>query len=259
MTDADGLLAARFAATRDSDDDGDWGDVLQRLNAQSGGVHRWRLAVVAAVILLAIAVPTLAVSASVRGWFGLGSPPRPDYRHARLAVSAPVPGGRVARVWVAPSASGGECEFVTIDPAGSKRQPVQMTGGGACTLGTDRFDGPLTWSLSHPRHNTPIIHGRVSSKLHAVRVELHWHGGSQLLAYNSSGFFVAAAPALGNPPFGHLPYDVIVYNPEGRIAARSRISTSFLYLDWKQVQPQLHRYRVTHACDTIAVWHCRSR
>src|SRR3981081_3076438 len=103
MTDADGLLAARFAATRDSHDDGDWGEVLQRLNAKSASVHRWRLAVVAAVILLAIAVPTFAISASVRGWFGLGSPPQPDYGHARLAVSAPLPGGRVARVWVGPS------------------------------------------------------------------------------------------------------------------------------------------------------------
>ncbi len=259
MTDADALLAARFAATRDTYDDADWGDVLQRLNAQSVRTRHWRLAAVAAAILLAVAVPTLAVSASVRGWFGLGSPPQPDYGHARLVVSAPVPGGRVARVWVAPSANAGECEFVTIDPRGPKRQPVQMTGGGACTLGQRPFNGSLAWSFSHPRHDTPIIHGRVSSKLHAARVELHWHGGTQQLAYNSSGFFIAAAPALNNPRFGRLPYDIVVYNRDGRIVARSRIPTSFLYLDWKQVQPQLHQYRVAHGCDTSPFWRCKSR
>ena len=44
-----------------------------------------------------------------------------------------------------------------------------------------------------------------------------------------------------------------------RIAARSRIPTSFLYLNWKQVQPQLRQYRVAHGCNTTAVWRCKSR
>jgi len=258
MTNADGLLAVRFAATRDGHDDRDWDDVLQRANAQTVTMHRRRLALVAAAVLLAIALPTLALSASVRGLFGLGRPPRPEYRQARLAVSAPIPGGRVARVWVAPSTTGGTCEFVTIDPAGRNRHPVRMTGGGGCTLGHARFHGQLSWSFSRGRRDTPIVHGRVGANLHAARVELRWHGGVQQLAY-SGGYFVAASPALKDPPFRRLPYDIVVYNTDGRIAAQSRIPTSFLYLDWKRFQPRLHRFRIAHRCSASLVWHCKSR
>jgi hypothetical protein len=257
-TDADGLLATRFAATRDGHDDSDWGDVLRRVSMRGTMVRRWRFVLVAAAVLLAIVLPTLALSASVRGLLGLANPPSPDYRHARLAVSAPIPGGRIARVWVSPSTSGGECEFVTIDPVGSRRQPIRMTGGGGCSLGRKALHGPLVWSFSHGRRDAPLIHGRVDPKLRARRVELRWHRGTQQLAYNN-GFFVAAAPALNDPPFHQLPYDVVAYDIDGRIAARSRIPTSFLYLDWKRVQPQLHQYRVAHGCDTTVVWRCRSR
>jgi hypothetical protein len=257
-TDADGLLAARFAATRDGYDDSDWADVLQRVNPRSLAVHRWRPAPVAAAVLAAIALPTLALSASVRELVGLGNRPIPDFRRARLAVAAPISERRVARVWVAPSTDGGECEFVTIDPAGSKPHPVQMTGGGSCTLGHERFHGPLSWSFSHGPRDTPVIHGRVSSTRDAARVELVWRGGAQQLAYHD-GYFVAQASAIKDPAFRKLPFDVVAFNRNGHIAAQSPIPTSFLYLDWKRVQPRLHRYRVAHGCDTRVVWRCRSR
>jgi hypothetical protein len=256
-TDADGLLATRFAATRDCHDDSDWDDVLQRLDRPTVGARRWRPALLAAVVLLTIAVPTLAFSASVRELIGLERAPRPDFRQARLAVSAPMPGGRVARVWVAPSTDGGDCEFVTIDPAGSKRRPTRMTGGGSCTLGKEHYRG-LSWSFSRGGDDPPVIHGRVGPNVHAARVELRWHGGSQRLMYNHDSF-VAAAPALDDPPFRRLPYDVVVSNRAGRVVARTRIPTSFLYRDWKRVQPRLHEYRVAHGCEATVVWRCRSR
>jgi hypothetical protein len=257
-TDSDGLLAARFAATRDGHDGSDWGDVLQRAASQAAIVHRWRLTVVAALVLLAIAVPSLALSASVRGLFGLNDPVHPDYSRARLLVSAPISGGRVARVWAAPSTGVGECEFVTIDPAGSALHPARMHGSSECTLGKQRLHGRLAWSFSRGGRNTSLLDGRVGASLHAARVELHWHGGSQRLTYKG-GFFVAPAPSLNDPPFRRLPYDLVVYDTQGRIVAQSRIPTSFLYKDWKRVQPQLHQYRVAHGCDTITVWRCRSR
>jgi hypothetical protein len=257
MTDAHGLLATRFAATRDSDDDSDWDDVLLRVSRETAGAGRWRPVLLVAVLVLTIAVPTLAFSASVRELIGLDTP-EPDYQQAQLAVSAPVPGGRVARVWFAPSTDGGDCEFVTIDPAGSKRHPTQRTGGGSCTLGQEHFRGPLSWSFSHGGHDTPLIHGHVGPNLDATRVELRWHGGSQRLIYNRD-FFVASAPTLADPPFRQLPYDVVVYNTAGRVVSRSRIPTSFLYSDWKRAQPQLHEYRVAHGCEPIVVWRCKSR
>jgi hypothetical protein len=257
-TDADGLLATRFAATRDSHDDSDWDDVLLRVSQEAAGARRRRPVLLVAVVLLAIAVPTLAFSASARELIGFDNAPRPDYGQAQLAVSALVPGGRVARVWVAPSTDGGECVFVTIDPAGSKRRPAQMTGGGSCTLGQEQFRGEVTWSFSRAGQRTPLIHGHVGPNLHAARVELQWHGGSQELTLNRD-YFVASAPALGDPPFRQLPYDVVVYNADGRVVGRSRIPTSFLYRDWKRVQPRLHEYRVAHGCQAIVVWRCRSR
>src|SRR5207244_13046821 len=55
--DADGLLAARFAATRDGYDDADWNDVLLRRPARR---TRGRALLVAAAIVAAIAVVALA-------------------------------------------------------------------------------------------------------------------------------------------------------------------------------------------------------
>jgi hypothetical protein len=133
-----------------------------------------------------------------------------------------------------------------------------MNGGATCTIGRERFGGALAWSFSHGHGRVPIINGRVGTGLHAGGVELRWHGGSQRLVY-AHGVFVAAAPGLDNPPFRRLPYEVVVIGARGDVVHRSRIPTSFLYEDWKQVQPQLHRYRVAHGCDAIVLWRCRSR
>jgi len=133
-----------------------------------------------------------------------------------------------------------------------------MNGGGNCTLNQERFRGALTWSFSHGHGRLPIINGRVGTHVHGARVELVWHGGAQRLAF-AHGFFVAGAPALGNPPFRQLPYDVVVRDAAGKVVYRSRIPSSFLYDDWKQVQPQLHRYRLAHGCEAVVLWRCRSR
>src|SRR5438045_8532240 len=60
-----------------------WNDVVARVGTRRPIRH---LALVAALVLIAIALPTLALSASVRELLGL-SHPGPDYKHARLAVS----------------------------------------------------------------------------------------------------------------------------------------------------------------------------
>jgi hypothetical protein len=249
MTDADGLLAERFAATRDDRDDRDWNDVLRRLPQRT----KRRLLPIAAVAALAIVVPAFALSASVRGFFGF----HPDYAHARLAVSAPISHGRVARVWTAPGSSGNFCEFVTIDQAGPIKRPDRANGGAECG---SRLGKGLSWSFSRGRGSTPaLFHGHLGALVPVVRAELGWHGGSQRLAVGHR-FFLGEAPVLADPPFARLPFDVVVFGPGGRVVARQRIPTSFLYLYWKQVEPKLHVYRVAHGCRTHGdIWRCKSR
>lgn len=255
MTDADGLLADRFAATRDGVDDSDWNDVLRR-SARRAPARR-RFVLIAAIALAAVVLPAFALSASVRGLLGFGS--GPDYSRARLAVSAPISNGRVARVWIAPANGGGSCEFVTLDPAGSPVKPVQPTGGWMCSDRPGLGRG-LSWTFSHGRGPAPTIFlGHYARLIPVMRVDLRWHGGSQHLAV-AHRYFVGETPGLSDPPFTHLPFDVVVVGPGGRVVLSKRIPTSFLYADWKAVKPHLRAYRRAHGCDTHGnLWHCRSR
>jgi hypothetical protein len=75
MTDADGLLAARFAANRDNEDDGDWNEVLRRRQpkplrdrrpARNGHDHiRTRSLILALVVAVVIAVPAAAFASQI--------------------------------------------------------------------------------------------------------------------------------------------------------------------------------------------------
>lgn len=253
MTDADRLLAERFAATRDALDDSNWDEVLRRVPRRAPA--RRRVVLIAVVAAAAIALPALALSASVRGLLGFGI--QPVYAKARLAVSAPISKGRVARVWVAPAKGGGICEFVTIDPAGTTGKPSSATGGGSCA---DRLGAGLSWSFSHGRGPAPpLFHGHVGRLVPIARVELRWHGGARRLVVGHR-IFLGETPELADPSFDRLPFDVVVLGPSGRTVARARIPTSFLYIDWKEVQPHLHAYRVAHACPAHGdIWRCGSR
>jgi hypothetical protein len=91
MTNADGLLAARFEATRDNHDDSDWNDVLQRratLGATAEGasspVTVWRrrctrvgLLVAAVTLAFLVATPAFGIGSRLWGLFnGKPVPPR---------------------------------------------------------------------------------------------------------------------------------------------------------------------------------------
>ena len=69
MTDADGLLAGRFAATRDTYNDADWNDVLLRRPPRR---TRARALLVAAAIVAAIAVVALATPLGAAIVHGVG-------------------------------------------------------------------------------------------------------------------------------------------------------------------------------------------
>jgi hypothetical protein len=254
----------------------DWASVLGRLSAPRHYKrdHRWRFAFAAAVALLAICLPAIALSASVRGWLGFGS--QPVYKKARLVVSAPIAGNRVARLWVGPSTDGGECEiititaasFVAIDPTTGKMIPVAArtrdSGGYGCTVGSTRVPPTaLTWIFSPvPVGNThaALIHGHVGQTYKAVRVDVVWNGGREKLR-TVDGYFIGVVAMIRNPVFNRLPYTVVAYNAQGHAVARQRIPTSFLYTKWKTLEPRLRQYRQEHGCSKTPprLWVCRTR
>jgi hypothetical protein len=232
-----------------------------------------RFAFAAAVALLAICLPAIAFSASVRGWLGLGA--QPVYKKARL-VWTPIAGNRVARLWVSPSTDGGECEiititaasFVVIDPTSGAMRPVaartRNSGGYGCTVGSTRVPPTaLTWVFSPvPVGNThaALVHGHVGQVYKAVHVDVLWNGGKEELR-TVDGYFIGVVATIRNPEFHRLPYTVVAYNAQGHAVARQRIPTSFLYTDWKRVEPRLRQYRQEHGCSKTParLWVCKTR
>lgn len=125
----------------------------------------------------------------------------------------------------------------------------------------------LAWS----RSSLPMRFARCTSRLGGLavtakagraalsRVTLRWHGGAQAIA-TRDGYFLASVPVVASPPFRLLPFDLVATNDTGRAVATYRIPTSFLYLDWKHIEPKLRAYRKAHGCSKRPpIWHCRSR
>ncbi len=131
MTDANGLLAVRFAATRDGEDDSDWNDVLRR-RQPSHDRHRRSLvvavAVVAALVAALAATPALGLVRDIIPFWGAAKAPQPVVvEFASMNTGAPagmspqaVAGetreigqfsfaGRSHTLWVAPAKDGGFC------------------------------------------------------------------------------------------------------------------------------------------------------
>lgn len=252
-----------------------WATVRARLPApQHKRGHSRRAVFAGAVALAAICVPAIAVSASVRGWLGLG--PQPVLNRARLVVSAPVPGKRVARLWVSPGARGGECVIVTVTPAalvvidpttGAERPPTRSSlhGGSQteCTVGEPVAETGLTWMFSGIAvgdSHAALLHGNIGRSYEATRVDVVWNGGRAGLRF-AGGYFIGVVPTIRNPEFRRLPYTVVAYNKQGHAVATQRIPTSLLYSDWKRVEGLLRQYRQSHGCSKTParLWNCRSR
>jgi hypothetical protein len=159
ITDADGQLAARFAAIRDNTDDSDWADVLRRRPARRSTPTRLLVAVLA---LIVVGIPVSLAFGGVRAFF-FGTPAPPIVKrafseqtamfkmlekwerahHAHTIITPPNVNGKKAHgviavrtpdgpllLWAAPAGHGRECWFIDFarDQVGRK-QPL---GGGAC-------------------------------------------------------------------------------------------------------------------------------
>jgi hypothetical protein len=222
----------------------DWDNVLDRAKVRRRR-HRLRLPVVVAALLVAVLVPALAFSASVREFLGF---PQPILTRARLMVSAPLGSGRTIRLWEAPSDEGGVCSFVTLNAADTDTRPAQGVAGG-CTQGRDaRLHSdklPIQVGASNGGSNVPIIDGWVSPNLHAASVELRWRTGKNKLEY-SNHYFVGASPAMSDPPFPVLPFHVVVLDANGQEVGRLKLPTGWLYTDWKHTLPRLRAYVRQH-------------
>ena len=189
MTDADGLLAARFAATRDDYDDADWNDVLSRRHRRRDN-HRRGLLVAVAVI--AVGVPTaIAFGGVIRNFFfgtpappiikgafsnenemartmknwqkthGVHFPTMPQVDSARAhGVIAVNTRDGLLFLWAAPTADGRQCWF--IDFAADQLNHRRAIGGGSCDAASPP-PSKIAWSyggsIVHP--TLRVFSGRV--------------------------------------------------------------------------------------------------
>jgi hypothetical protein len=186
ITDADGLLAARFDALRDDFDDADWGEVLARRGSRATRRTR-RLLVALAVVV--VAIPSSLAFGGVRGYF-FGTPAPPVVENAfregnamrRMIVAwqrahhhridaMPEANGHKAHsvvavatsdgplvLWAAPAAHGRECWYVAFadDLIGNRR-----SGGGSCDEANQPpLDWSSGWSQAHP--TLKVLYGRLS-------------------------------------------------------------------------------------------------
>lgn len=226
-TDADALLAARFAATRDDVDLSDWSDVLRRSRVKRA-VHRRALLVVAALVVVLVPT-TIAFGGTIRGFF-FGTPAPPIIRQAFAEDSAGlqmmrkwqrahgvyVPGSVALHVnvgkahgvlavnthdgplllWAAPAGHGRQCWFIDFasDQVGHKR----ATGGGTCetaALPPSKIDWGYGWSAAHP--TLKVLSGRLYVKAIALLVDT---GTQRRRVPVVDSYFLAAFPRSTKMP-----------------------------------------------------------
>jgi hypothetical protein len=244
----------------DKRESGDWEAILTRAAPDSRARKTAIQIALAFAVIAAVVIPTLAFSATVRSLVGLGQP-APNYDQAHLRLEVALPQGYVARLWTAPSTQGGACMFTTYDASGAPSRPKKMTGGGFCS-GAGALAVPrrrVFWSVGTALGGSYVLSGVAGLALHVSQVTLRWHGGAQAIA-TRDGYFLASVPVVASPPFRLLPFDLVATNDNGRTVATYRIPTSFLYLDWKHIEPKLRAYRQAHGCsEGPPIWHCRSR
>lgn len=249
----------------DKTETGDWQKILdQAAPRRQNRQKAW--AAVTATVALAVVIPTLALSGTVRSLVGLDHPsPRYDEARLRVEVRHASPSGRdyVYRLWTAPSTQGGSCFFTTQGTASQPSLPKGLTGGGFCSVGPHPLTVPkgrFTWAFGSVPGAAHVLSGVAGPEMHVTQVTLRWHNGSQRITTHD-GYFLGLIPIAWNPPFKLLPFDLVATDSQGRTVATERIPTSFLYTDWKQkVERNLTAYRHAHGCNkTPPIWQCRSR
>ena len=248
ITDADTLLATRFAAIRDETDDSNWNDVLRRRTPPR---RRRTRALVAVAAAIAVGIPTALAFGAVRDFF-FGTPAPPLIKnafagdnemgalmskwarahHQKLQGTPPHVNGAKAHgvvavstsdgplaLWAAPAAGGKQCWFVDFenDLIGHRR----ATGGGGCdsaSLPSSKIDFGFGWSAEHP--TLKVLSGRlyvkaVSLDVTATDNKTHVTKTYRLPVVHS--YFLAAFPRSL-----HTPKKVVARDAAGRIVLTFR-------------------------------------
>jgi hypothetical protein len=249
LTDADTLLATRFAAIRDETDDSDWNDVLRRCAPRRRPSTR---ALVAVAVAIAVGIPTALAFGAVRDFF-FGTPAPPLIKSAFAGDNAmralmkkyarahdsqialpPVVNGAKARgvmavstsdgpltLWAAPATGGKQCWFVDFenDLIGHRR----ATGGGGCDSSPtppSKIDVGWGWSAEHP--TLKVLSGRLYVKavsLDVTATDNKTHVTKTYRVPVVHGYFLGAFPRSL-----HSPKRVVARNAAGRIVLTFRMS-----------------------------------
>jgi len=239
MTDADGLLAARFAATRDGYDDSDWNDVLVRRPSRR---TRPRALLVAAAVVAALAIVALATplgAAIVDGVGGFsawitgqpGSPvSKPEQRAFDRANS---------RSWLGFPAGTKLRRLITVSdlPHGRTVELLGFRSGGTLCLqivvsGKTRASTRSCAPLSELRHSISPVHPVLVDSGFGKGTKQAWYGEDR---YHSVATQVTAGIAADGVR------QVIVEDDSGRHTLRAE-SNAFLYVASDPVVGQ----RITH-------------
>jgi hypothetical protein len=249
LTDADTLLATRFAAICDETDDSDWNDVLRRRAPRRRPSTR---ALVAVAVAIAVGIPTALAFGAVRDFF-FGTPAPPLIKSAFAGDNAmralmkkyarahdsqialpPVVNGAKARgvmavstsdgpltLWAAPATGGKQCWFVDFenDLIGHRR----ATGGGGCDSSPtppSKIDVGWGWSAEHP--TLKVLSGRLYVKavsLDVTATDNKTHVTKTYRVPVVHGYFLGAFPRSL-----HSPKRVVARNAAGRIVLTFRMS-----------------------------------
>jgi hypothetical protein len=254
-------------STLDKTESGDWDAIVNQAVSPRRRRRTIVWTAVACVVGLLVVIPALAFSGTVRSLVGIHSP-APRYDQARLRVEVKPQHqylygqNYVYRLWTSPSTQGGSCIFMTEEAAPAPPHPKRISGGGYCSVGRVALMVPkdrITWSLGTALGDAYLLDGVAGSAMHVSQMTLRWHGGSQRITTHD-GYFLGLIPTALNPSFRLLPFELVPTGSHGRVVATQRIPTSFLYLDWKHVEPKLRAYRNAHGCNKKPpLWRCRSR
>jgi hypothetical protein len=248
ITDADTLLAARFAAIRDETDDSDWADVVRRREPPR---RRYPRALVAVAAMLVVGIPTALAFGAVRDFF-FGTPAPPLIKkafagdnqmralmqkyaraHHSQIVLPPVVNGAKAHgviavatsdgpvaLWAAPAAGGKQCWFVDFenDQIGHRR----ATGGGGCdsaTVPSSKIDFGYGWSAAHP--TLKVLSGRLYVKAVSVDVTATDNATHVTKTYRvpvAHSYFLAVFPQSV-----HSPKKLVARDAAGRVVLTFRM------------------------------------
>lgn len=188
-TDADGVLAARFAATYDHLDTSDWADVLRRATPVRRGKRRLLLiAIAVALIVVPISIafggaihdlffgspapPIIKrefvgqneMRVKIRQWAAqhhrgdVSLPPQVDPSKAHGVISDRTSDGLLF-LWAAPTSGGRECWFVNFAKDAIRHKRASGTGSCDQSKPSGDINWGYGWSAEHP--TLKVLSGRL--------------------------------------------------------------------------------------------------